>query len=227
MVVAPIQRDLDFALEGELERVRQQIEDDLLPLRAIDADRLGKRRAVDDELHPGAFDERVERARELGRQRGQIGRLERELQAPRLDAGEIEQAVHQPQQPHAASMNRLEVFTAQRSFGLRQRFLDKPEDQRQRRPELVADVAEEGRLRAVDLGERFGAPLLCVVCAGVGHDVGRLIRGGPKELPIPIIERTVWADASHEKRVRRRLARTQERQDDGSVGPCIPATWRQ
>ena len=40
----------DPALEGELERVGEQIEDDLLPHVAIDVDRLGERRAVDGEI---------------------------------------------------------------------------------------------------------------------------------------------------------------------------------
>ena len=70
LVLSPVQGDLDLALEGELERVRDQIEDDLLPLRAIDVDGLGKRRAFHDELQPGALNERVELARKLGRQPG-------------------------------------------------------------------------------------------------------------------------------------------------------------
>ena len=41
--------DGDLALERELERVREQVEDDLLPHVAVDVDRLGERRAVDDQ----------------------------------------------------------------------------------------------------------------------------------------------------------------------------------
>ena len=36
--------------------------------------------------------------------------------------------------------------------------LERAEHQGQRRAELVADVGEERRLGAVDLGQRFGAP---------------------------------------------------------------------
>ena len=91
----------------------------------------------------------------------------------------------------------------------------------------MADVAEEVGLRAVDLGECLGALLLRVVRAGVGHDVGHLIRGGAEERSIPIVERTVWADAGNEKRMRRRLARAEKWQDYCPVGPRVPATHRQ
>ena len=59
------QRDRDLALERELERVREQVENDLLPHVAIDIDRLGQRRAVDDEAQAGALDRRAEDAGEL------------------------------------------------------------------------------------------------------------------------------------------------------------------
>jgi hypothetical protein len=58
--VTPAQANRDLALERELERVRHEVEDDLLPVRAIDVDSLGKRRAVHDELQPGRLDERRE-----------------------------------------------------------------------------------------------------------------------------------------------------------------------
>ena len=70
------QRHRDLALERELERVREQVEDDLLPHLAVDVDRLGERRAVDDEPQAGALDRRAEDARELGGERGEIGRLD-------------------------------------------------------------------------------------------------------------------------------------------------------
>ena len=65
-------RDRDLALERELEGIGDQIEDDLLPHLAVDVDGLRKRRAVDDEPHPGAFDRGAEDAGKLRRQRRQV-----------------------------------------------------------------------------------------------------------------------------------------------------------
>ena len=47
-------RDVDPALEGELQRVRDEVEHDLGPHLAVDVDRSGQRRAVDGERQPGA-----------------------------------------------------------------------------------------------------------------------------------------------------------------------------
>src|SRR4029079_2164916 len=49
MLVRLTQPHLDFAVESELEGVGEEIEDDLLPHLAIDAGRLGKRRAIHNE----------------------------------------------------------------------------------------------------------------------------------------------------------------------------------
>ena len=61
----------------ELERVREQVEDDLLPHVAIDVDRLrqaaGNRRSS---CEPGAFDRRAEVAGQFGGERGEVGRPE-------------------------------------------------------------------------------------------------------------------------------------------------------
>ena len=47
------QRDGDLALEGELEGVGQEVEDDLLPHLPVHEDRLGQRRTVHHEPQPG------------------------------------------------------------------------------------------------------------------------------------------------------------------------------
>ena len=52
--------------------------------------------------------------------------------------------------------------------------LERAEQQRQRRAELVADVGEERRLGAIDLGERLGAAALLLVGAHVGEAGGDL-----------------------------------------------------
>ena len=62
-----------------------------------------------------------------------------------------------------------------------QRVLDRPEHQRERRAELVADVAEEGGLRAIELGERLGAPALFLVGLRVGDARADLARDEVEE----------------------------------------------
>ena len=63
-------------VERELERVGEQVEDDLLPHVAVDVDRLGQRRAVDDvSVRPARSHGRAEVARQLGGERGEVGRL--------------------------------------------------------------------------------------------------------------------------------------------------------
>src|SRR5262249_48839462 len=74
-VASAPQADLDFALERELESVREKIQNDLLPHVAVDVDRFGERLAIDDQRKTGAFDGRPEHARELGGCRGKICRL--------------------------------------------------------------------------------------------------------------------------------------------------------
>jgi hypothetical protein len=54
----------------------------------------------------------------------------------------------------------------------RQHLLQRPEHQREWRAELVADVAEEGRLGAIDLGQGLRAPALLLVRARAGQPNG-------------------------------------------------------
>ncbi len=69
----PGERDAHRAREGELERVGEQVQDDLLPARRVDVDRLGEGRAVHHEREAHALHRGVEAAREVGGERGQIG----------------------------------------------------------------------------------------------------------------------------------------------------------
>src|SRR6195952_2310580 len=78
--------DSDGASERELERVREQIENNLLPHVAVHIDRFRKWWAVDHELQARPFDRRSKVADELDRERRQVDRLEHRLDATRLDA---------------------------------------------------------------------------------------------------------------------------------------------
>ncbi len=73
------QAHLDGAVQGELEGVGEEVEDDLLPHLAVDGDRLGERRTVDDEGQAGALDRRAEDAGDVG---GQPCRARRARDAP-------------------------------------------------------------------------------------------------------------------------------------------------
>ena len=114
---SPRQRsvDRDPPVERELERVREQVEDDLLPHLAVDvaAARAAASQSTD-QLEPGLLDRRAEQAREIGGERGEIGRLVARLHAARLDAREVEQRVHQPQQPQAVAVRGRQPLAAAR-----------------------------------------------------------------------------------------------------------------
>ncbi len=56
-----------------------------------------------------------------------------------------------------------------RALRAREQVLDGREHERERRPELVAHIAEEGRLGAIKLGERLGALALLLVRRCVAH----------------------------------------------------------
>ena len=66
--------------------------------------------------------------------------------------------------------------------------LERAEHQRERRAELVADVAEEGGLGPVELGERLGAPALLLVGARVGDGGGDVAGDQIEEAPVVVVE---------------------------------------
>ena len=104
------QRDGDFAGQREFERVREEVEHDLLPRFAVHPDRFGERRAFHDEAQSSRLDRRAERAGEIGRDRSEVRRLEQRVDPPRFGAREVEQRVYQLQQPKSVSPNQLELI---------------------------------------------------------------------------------------------------------------------
>ena len=190
----------DLAFEGELERVRQQVENDLLPHLVIDVDRIGQRRAIDDEADAGALARRTEVAREIDGQRAQVSRLIGRLRAARLDAREVEQRVDEPEQAHAVALRNRQQSTIVRrqAFGLREQVFERPEHQRQRRTELVTDVAEERRLRAIQLGELFGTLPLVFQRAHAGERPRNVGAGQPHEVAIVVVELAPRAQSANQ-----------------------------
>ncbi len=201
------QPDLDFALEGELEGVREQVEDDLLPHLAVHVDRLAERRAVHDEPQPGALDGRTEDAAEVRRERGQVGGLVRRLDASGLEAREVQERVDQLQQAQGVAVRHLQPLAVRggKLAGVGQRVFERAEHQGERRAELVRDVGEEGRLRAVQLGQDLGAPAFLLVGAGVGDGVGDLPGGELEEAAVLAVQRQAGADAGDQETGRQLL----------------------
>src|SRR6185503_19412536 len=86
--------DCDISFEGELERVREQVENDLLPELAVDV-ALTERRTIDVEPESRALDRRAKDAGQLGGEHAQIGGLVGDLDPAGLDPRKVEQRVHE------------------------------------------------------------------------------------------------------------------------------------
>ena len=144
----------------ELEGVREQVEDDLLPHVPIDRDAWPFRRNIDDEAHPDAFDRGAECAGKVRGEDAEVELLERGLGAACLDAREVEQRVDDLEEPERIPVHHREVtmnIGRHRAGGSREEVLERTEHERERRPELVAHVAEKGGLGAVERDERLGS----------------------------------------------------------------------
>src|SRR5262249_28949780 len=87
------QAQRNMALERELQRVRKQVENDLLPHLAIDEQRLVECLAVHREFQAGALHRGPKVACEVASERRQVHRLVRSPHSARLDAREVEQRV--------------------------------------------------------------------------------------------------------------------------------------
>ncbi len=110
-------------------------------------------------------------------------------------------------------MDGVQRFARQRAAG-RERVFLRPQHQRQRRAELVADVGEERRLGAIQLGQRLGALAFGLVSARVA-DRGDDLRGRQlEERAVSGVQAAVRADAADQHAVRLRLVGRRERQRD-------------
>ena len=170
------QLDGDAAVEGEFEGVGEQIEDDLLPHVAIDIDRLGRGGAVDARAQARALAQPTEIRRQSAVNAARSVGSKSACMRPASIAREIEQRVDQPQQPQPVAVGDRQPARGARagSSSARQRLLERPQHQRQRRAEFVADIGEECGLGAIDLGERLGAVALRFIGFGVGDRRGDL-----------------------------------------------------
>ena len=188
--------DGNLALEGELERVGQEVEDDLLPHLTVDVDGLGQRRAV------------ARSAQSPARSQAERKMLARSAVTAARSVGSYA-AWTRPASIREKSSSVFTSFCSRRplrwttvsssrssgsswSPGLARSVLERPEHERERRTELVAHVAEERGLGAVQLGQGFGAagapprrrarsPMAAETRAGGEVEEVAIVAGQPEE----------------------------------------------
>ncbi len=198
-VAVPSERDRDLAFEGELEGVGEEVEDHFLPHVPVHVHRLGKRRAVHGKPDSGLRAGRAEVTREFGGKGGEVGRFVVGLNPAGFDAREVEEGVDQLLEAQAVAVNHLQAVALPALSGVVQGVLDGAEHERQRRPELVTHVREEGGLRLIQLGQGFGPAPLLLVGTGVAEHGRKLTRDEIEEAPILVVERPAGADAREEE----------------------------
>ena len=217
--------DGDRPLEGELEGVGGEVQDDLLPHVTVHVNRLRQRWAVHDQTQPGLLAGGAEVAGQLRCQRRQVGRLVNRLHPAGLDPREVQEGVDQLQEPQAATVRRLQPLALparQGLGGVGERVLDRAQDQGQRSAELVRGVGEEGGLRPVELREGLCPLLLLLVGPGVGDGGGDLAGDQLEEATVLVVEPQPRADAGHEQPRRLVGPPRGDGEDDGrgrAVGP--------
>src|SRR5580700_7658830 len=119
----------------------------------------------------------IERAGYFRCEGGQVSGLIGRLHASGFHARKIQEGIDELEQsePVAPHRNQLFVmFGTQPLACCRQHFLKGAEHQRQRRSELVTDVAEKRRLGAIELGQRLCPLAFLLVGAGAGQPDGDL-----------------------------------------------------
>ena len=200
-IAVRLQLDANLALERELEGVRQQIQDDLLPHVPIHVHRSRDRIAVDHERDARFLDGRSKDARELGGQHREVRGLIVGVDASGFDAGEVQQRVHEPQQSHRIAVRHvlpLAVHWCERRRHIGQTVFERPEQQRERCPEFMTDVVEKCRLCPIELRQRLGASGLVFVRASVREGGAELIGDEIQKPAVLLVERPARIEAHHE-----------------------------
>ena len=213
-----LELDRDSALEGEFERVREEIEDNLLPHVAIDIDGLRQLLAADRQGEPGPLGRRFEVGRQFFGQLRQVHRLEADVRAAGFDAGEIKQGIDELQEAETIPVGGLETMAVDRQQMHRrilEHVLDRPEHQRQRRAEFVADVGKEGGLRPVELRQRLRAPPFLLIGLGVGDRRCDLAGGEAEEAPVVVVEYAKRVQSDHKNGCATGVARRRNRNERG------------
>src|SRR5690606_29187966 len=142
-----LQPEMDLAaLRGEPERVGEEVADDLLDdLRvAGEHERRGRAHVERDALRLG---EAGEGTGERAEERGEVLALRAERPLARVKPGEVEELVDEAEEAVGLGPHPDEEGALALRPGLLDEPVDRPEDEGQRRPELVGEVREEARLR--------------------------------------------------------------------------------
>src|SRR6185437_10660992 len=101
--------------EGELERVGEEIEDDLLPHVPIDIGRLGQRLALDQEADPRQIERGAEHRGEIRGEGPELRGHVASLDPAAFYAGEVEKGVDELAQPGAGAARGREQLAIIRS----------------------------------------------------------------------------------------------------------------
>ena len=159
--------DPDAAGERVLERVGQQVEDDLRPHLVVDVgDDAGL--GVDHEVEPGGGERGAEHPGDLDGRGGEVERLVARGHPAGLEPGEVQEHVDQLEHPDSVAAHDLQPLAlgrVERVRGIGEGVLGRAQQESERGTELVADVGEEARLRPVQLREGLCADPLRLVGA--------------------------------------------------------------
>ena len=112
-----------------------------------------------------------------------------------------------------AVSRRLRCAGGKRLRAVVERILERSQHQGQRRAELVADVGEERRLGAIELGQRLGPPPLLLVGLRIGDRGGDLAGDQVEEAAIVVVEQPEGIEADHEHAGAAGLAGRRDRQE--------------
>lgn len=141
-------------LGGELERVSDQVENDLFDQLRIEEDRTLARIDLEREADALCGRRGAEVIDSLREEPCEVDGAPVGFQLAGLRLAEVEKIVHENEEASGIPMHALEIFEEVRGqLRSREYGLERTEDQGQRRPELVADVREEIGLELVDLFE--------------------------------------------------------------------------
>jgi hypothetical protein len=181
---------------------------------AINVERLCERRANHRQNEPRLFARRAERAGELGRERRHVSGFERRAGTTAFDARELQQRIDHLEQPLRIALRRGHQRLLGTTVEARERFFERPEHQRERCPELVTDVSEEGRLGTIYLGERLATPPLGLVGLGFDERAANAGRHQIEERPIFVVHHQMRTDATDQEpeRIVARCARDRHRE---------------
>jgi hypothetical protein len=112
----------------------------------------------------------------------EIGRLKRCAQLSNFDADKVQQPIHEFKQPQSVAVEQLQIPRRRRRLAGNGIF-NGAQYERKRSSQLVAHIAEERSLGAVQFGQLFRAFSFLVIGVGVG-DAGGDLAGDEIEEPL-------------------------------------------